>query len=142
MSDVVNLPLPNFDNDRSSTAHGGFAPNENMVKPLAENAFDPPILTQVTQLAEIVEQIHVRRSVRQKRLVIPDNFVVYLTEDAYDVCDVIDPKSYLEVITCSQSSMWIDARDDEMKSMVNMMFGNWWSYQETVRKLAASGYSK
>ena len=127
MPDVVTLPLPIFDNASSSTTQGGFAPNENVaehlaedvVEPLVENVVDPPVVAEVAQPAEPVEQIHVRRSARQKRPAITDDFVVYLSEDAYDIGVVVDPKNYLEAVTCSQSSMWTDAMHDEMKSMVN-----------------------
>ncbi|KAI5424368.1 hypothetical protein KIW84_030524 [Lathyrus oleraceus] len=74
--------------ERSSTAHGGFAPNENVVEPLVDNVIDPPIVTGVAQPTRTVKQIHVR---------IPIN--------------------YLEATTCSQSSMWADAMYDELKSM-------------------------
>lgn len=109
MPDIVTLSLPNFDNVGSSTAHGGSAPNENVVEhpfedvvePLVVNVVDPPIIAEVAQHDEPDEQIHVRRSVRQKRPDIPDDFVVYLSEDAYDVGIIINPKRYLEAITCS-----------------------------------------
>lgn len=119
MSGVVTLPQSNFDNASSSTTRGGFAPNENVVEPLIENVVYPHIVAEVAQPAKPVEQIHVRRSVKQKRPAISDDCVVYLSEDAYDVGIVIDPKNYLEDITCFQSSMWTDAMHDEMKSMVN-----------------------
>lgn len=72
-----------------------------MVEPLVKKVVDPPVRAGVAQPDEPVESIHVRRSVRQKRLVIHDDFVVYLSEDAYDVGIMIDPKNYLEAITCS-----------------------------------------
>lgn len=70
----VTPSLPNIDNVRSSTPHGGFAPNENVdehpvknvVGPLVKNIVDPSIVAEVVQPAEPVEQIHVRRPVRQK----------------------------------------------------------------------------
>lgn len=107
--DVVTFPLPNFDNVGLSTAHGGSAPNENVVEhpvedvvePLIENVVDPSVIAEVVKPDEPVERIHVRRSVRQERPVIPDDFVVYLSEDAYDVGIIIDPKNYLEDITYS-----------------------------------------
>lgn len=59
------------------------------------------IYDSVEQPDEPVEQIHVIRSVRQKRLVTFDDFVIYLSEDSYDVGIVVDPEKYLKVITCS-----------------------------------------
>lgn len=122
MLDVVTLSLPNFYNAISSTAHGGFSPNENVsehpvedvVEPLVENVMDPYVIVEVAQSDEPIEQIHVRRSVRQMQHAISNDFLVYLSEDACDVGIVIDPKTYLEVITCSQSSMWTDAMHDGM----------------------------
>lgn len=92
MPDVVTLSLPNFDNIGSSTTRGGFAPNKNVVEPIVENVVDRPIVAEVIQLVEPIEQIHVRRSVRQKWPAILDDFVVYLSEDAYDVHIVINYK--------------------------------------------------
>lgn len=89
-----------------------------MVEPLVENVVDPPIVTEIAQPAEPVEQIHVRRPVRQNQPVTPNDFVAYLSEHAYDVGIVIDPKSYIEAITFSQSSTWVD----EMESMINNDF--------------------
>lgn len=60
MSDVVTLSLSNFYNARSFTTHGGFAPNENVVEPLVEDVVDPPVIAEVAQPEELVEQIHVR----------------------------------------------------------------------------------
>ncbi|KAI5384190.1 hypothetical protein KIW84_071266 [Lathyrus oleraceus] len=72
--DVVTFPLPIFDNARSSTIRGGLTTNENVaehpienvIEPLVDNIVDPPIVDEVAQPAEPVEQIDVRRSVRQK----------------------------------------------------------------------------
>lgn len=127
MPDVVTLSLSNFDNVGSSTAHGVFAPNENVaehlvedvVVPLVENVVDHPIIAELAQPDEPVKQIHIRRPLRQKRPDIPDDFVVYLSKYAYDVGIVIDPKNDLKDITCSQSSMWTYTMYHEMKSMVN-----------------------
>lgn len=69
-------------------------PVENVVEPLIDNVVDPPIVAEVAQPAEPLEQIHVRRPVRQKRPTITDDFVVYLSEYAYDVGDVIHVTSY------------------------------------------------
>lgn len=75
MFDIVTLSMPNFDNARSSTAHGGFSLNENvveylvenLVEPLIENVIDLLVVAEVAQSTEPVEQFHVRRSVRQRR---------------------------------------------------------------------------
>ncbi|KAI5446846.1 hypothetical protein KIW84_014618 [Lathyrus oleraceus] len=93
MPGIVTLPLPNFDNASSSTTRGGLITNENvaelpienMVEPLIDNVVDPLIMIEVVQPAEPVEKIHVRRPVRQKQHDITDDFVVYLSDDAYYV---------------------------------------------------------
>ena len=87
--------MPNFDNVSSSTSRGGLTTYENVVEPLVYNVVDPLIVAEVAQPTESVEKIHVRRLVRQKWPAIANDFVVYLSEDAYDVGDVIDPKNYL-----------------------------------------------
>ena len=48
------------------------------------------------------------------RLVISDDYIVYLHEHEYDVGDVSDPTIYKEAIDSPQSNFWIDAIKDEM----------------------------
>ena len=58
-----------------------------------------------------------RRSERAHRLIISDDYIVYLQEHEYDMGDVTDPTTHKEAIGSPQSNFWIDEMKDEMTSM-------------------------
>ena len=49
---------------------------------------------------EHISQVPLRRSTRERIPAIGGDFQVYLSEDAYDIADIVDPKSYHEVVSC------------------------------------------
>jgi hypothetical protein len=55
-----------------------------------------------------------RRSQRVRRLAIPDDYEVYNTEE-FQMED--DPTSFEEVMRSDNSSKWLEAMEDEIKSM-------------------------
>ena len=59
----------------------------------------------------------VRRSQRERRSAIPDYYETYLSEDLYDIGKVDDPASFKEAIAHKNSDKWIEAMQDELKSM-------------------------
>ena len=61
--------------------------------------------------------IPLRRSKKERRPAIFDDYIVYLLEDEYDVDDISDPSTYKEAIVSPQSNFWISAMKDEMTSM-------------------------
>jgi hypothetical protein len=61
--------------------------------------------------------IALRRSHRQRKSAIPDDYVIYLQEYDYDVGSINDPVSYTKAINNVDSNKWIDAMKDELKSM-------------------------
>ena len=58
-----------------------------------------------------------RRSQRNRRPAISDDYMVYMYEDTNDIGKENDPTSYKEAIKSKHSSMWLDAMKDELKSM-------------------------
>jgi len=66
---------------------------------------------------ESQEPANLRRSQREKRSTIPDDYMVYLQESDLDVGIKNDPISFLQAIECNESDKWIDAIKDELKSM-------------------------
>ncbi|RZB53436.1 Callose synthase 5, partial [Glycine soja] len=56
-------------------------------------------------------------STRERKLAIGDDFHAYLSEDAYDIGDIVDPKNDQEVVSCPQSKMWKHAMNEKMQSM-------------------------
>ena len=58
-----------------------------------------------------------RRSTRTRKSAIPDDYVVYLGEHDFDIGSVSDPMTYKDAVTYPQSSMWVNAMQDEIASM-------------------------
>jgi hypothetical protein len=58
-----------------------------------------------------------RRSQREWRPAISNDYMVYMYEDTKDVGIETDPSSFKEVMKSRHSSEWLDAMKDEMKSM-------------------------
>ena len=69
----------------------------------------PDEVNQAPQPQIQVEEIPLRRSIRQRRLVIPPDYMVYLGEQDYDIGCVVDPVTYKDAVTCEQSDLWLDA---------------------------------
>ncbi|RVX10077.1 Retrovirus-related Pol polyprotein from transposon TNT 1-94 [Vitis vinifera] len=62
-------------------------------------------------------QVPLRRSTRERRSTISDDYVVYLQEHEFDMGLEDDPISVSQVKQSSNSEKWIEAMNDEMKSM-------------------------
>ncbi|RVX10784.1 hypothetical protein CK203_018368 [Vitis vinifera] len=69
------------------------------------------------QIQEPQVQMPLRRSTRERRNTISDNYVVYLQEHEFDMGLEDDPISVSKVKQSSDSKKWIEAMEDEMKSM-------------------------
>ena len=66
----------------------------------------------------IPQEVSLRRYIRERRSVIPDDYIVFLQEHEVDVNLVEDdPINLQQVLQSSKSHKWIDAMKDEMKSM-------------------------
>ena len=63
------------------------------------------------------QQSTLRRSQREHRPAISDDYVVYLQESDYNIGTSKDPVSFSQAIGCSDFDKWIDAMNDELKSM-------------------------
>ena len=93
----VSLSFVCFDNITSYAALETFVPLGNVVNLLVENVVDPLAMVEVIQPTKLVEQIVVRRLVRQRHFPIADDHLVYLNKDACDIGGVIDEFIYLEI---------------------------------------------
>ena len=60
-----------------------------------------------------------RRSQRERRPALPDDYVVYYGEVDYDIGEVIDPVTFLDVVHSPQYDKWNIAMKEEMLSMAN-----------------------
>ena len=63
------------------------------------------------------QQSTLRRSQREHRPAISDDYVVYLQESDYNIGTSKDLVSFSQAIGCSDYDKWIDAMNDELKSM-------------------------
>ncbi|RDX66947.1 hypothetical protein CR513_54228, partial [Mucuna pruriens] len=82
-----------------------------------DDEVDPPVMVETPQLIKIFAQIPLR-STRGRRPTIGNDFMVYLSEDAYDIGDIVDLKSYQKVVSCPQRDMWKHAMKKDMESML------------------------
>lgn len=78
---------------------------------------EEPVLHDVGDLSTNVDDGPLRRSQRNWRSSISDDYIVYLQEHEFDVGISSDPISFDEAIKSSQTSSWLDAMRDEMESM-------------------------
>lgn len=58
-----------------------------------------------------------QRSQRERRYVTHDDYIVYLTEEGCDIGSGDDPISSKKAITSDKSSKWLEAMNDQTKSM-------------------------
>jgi hypothetical protein len=58
-----------------------------------------------------------RRSQRERRSDIPNDYVVYMREDVNDIGKMDDPASYKEVMKSENSLKWCEAMEEELKSI-------------------------
>jgi hypothetical protein len=58
-----------------------------------------------------------RRSQRERRSVIPNNYVVYMNEDVNNIGKMHDPVSYKEAMKSENSLKWREAMEEELRSM-------------------------
>ena len=83
--------------------------------PVVETA--PDEVHQGSQVQDVTIATPVRRFTRERRLVIPPDYLVYIGEQDYDIGSVADLITYAEAVSCPQSELWLDAMRDEIQSM-------------------------
>ena len=75
-------------------------------------------------MVEEPQEVALRRSQRERRSAISDDYVVYLQESDFDVGTCKDPVSFSQAIKSNDSIKWIDAMNDELKSMDQNQVGD------------------
>ena len=109
-SQVTTIPAePVSDNQQNQEM-----PNVQLDEPEQEEE-PPQAVVQDPQPNQ--ENAQVRRSHRIRRSAITNFYQTYLSEDHYDIRRVDDPNSYKEAIASESSTKWIEAMEDELKSM-------------------------
>ena len=106
----VSIPTIAFDNDQvASPEH-----QDNVEQlPTQDEGIVPEEQTQQPQ-----EQMPLRRSTRERRNAIPDDYIVFLQEheDGIGVMED-DPINFHQAMQSSNSQKWIEAMNEEIKSM-------------------------
>ncbi|KAL0287277.1 UNVERIFIED_CONTAM: Copia protein [Sesamum angustifolium] len=84
-----------------------------------DNVIEPPIQETVTeeQTPTPQEPLPFRRSTRERRSALPDDYIVFLQEHEVDIGTKDDPINFHQAMECSNSQKWIDAMNEEIKSM-------------------------
>ena len=120
--EYVNIPI-------ITTGHGHIMIDDtiqNVQPEIVDTPGIPP--TQVMEPIQVHEevtqqpqepqvQVPLRRSIRERRSTISDDYVVYLQEHGFHMGLEDDPISVSQVKQRSDSKKWIEAMKDEMKSM-------------------------
>ena len=86
----------------------------NQVQPAPQDQIPQPISQPIPQPVAIEP---VRRSQRAKRSAIPDYYETYLSEDVYDIGNISDPATFRQAVSSENSTKWIEAMEDELRSM-------------------------
>ena len=68
-------------------------------------------------IVETPQPAVLRRSQRERRPAISDDYVVFLQESDFDIGIKMDPVSFSQAIESDDSSKWIDVMKEELKSM-------------------------
>ncbi|RVX18570.1 hypothetical protein CK203_006345 [Vitis vinifera] len=78
---------------------------------------EEPILIHEVEQQQPQLKVPLRRSIKERRTTIPDDYIVYLQEHEFDMGLEDDPISFSQVKQSVKSHKWIEAMKDEMKSM-------------------------
>ncbi|RVW60458.1 Retrovirus-related Pol polyprotein from transposon TNT 1-94 [Vitis vinifera] len=87
---------------------------DNVEQQINDQSLSNEIITD-EPIMEEPQQSTLRRSQREHRPVISDDYVVYLQEFDYDIGTSKDSVSFSQAIGCSDFDKWIDAMNDELK---------------------------
>ena len=123
-SDQVTIPITvqSINQDRTNTIAPMIIPNIVEEQPPIQIQ-DLPLVPEATPEEIAIQQpqleVPIRRSARERRKAISDDFVVYLNEHEFDMGLKDDPTSFSQAISCSDSDKWILAMKEELKSMAD-----------------------
>lgn len=78
---------------------------------------DPPTTNEIPQMNDAAPEIPVRRSQRQRRPTLLNDYHVYLGEADFDIGNIVNPMTFKEALNSDQADKWLGAMKDEMISM-------------------------
>ena len=109
--EYVDIPTAVIDIDR--------APIPDIVQeayPNQKNFQEPPVPEE--QTLPPPEPTPLRRSTRERRSAMPDDYIVFLQEHEFDIGAMEDdPINFSQALESSKSQEWIDAMNEEIKSL-------------------------
>ncbi|KAJ9564656.1 hypothetical protein OSB04_000622 [Centaurea solstitialis] len=109
--------------------------NTNEGVPLVQDNNEVPPTVEQTQQTQ---EVPLRRSTRERRSAIPDDYIVFLQEHETQIgVREDDPINLKEALSSSNSQKWIDAMADEMKSMKD---NDVWDLVELPKDAKPIGY--
>ncbi|RVW63464.1 Retrovirus-related Pol polyprotein from transposon TNT 1-94 [Vitis vinifera] len=79
----------------------------------------PPENIAIENDVEPLQPTPLRRSQRERRPAITDDYVVYLQESDFDIGITKDPVSFSQAMESDDSSQWMEAMNEELKSMAH-----------------------
>ena len=100
---IVSQPVQQGEENEQHNRDGSLPP-ENIA---IENVVEPP------------QPAPLRRSQRKRRYAITDDYVVYLQESDFDIGIRKDPVSFSQAMESDDSSKWMEAMNEELKSMAH-----------------------
>ena len=115
----VEIPPIAIDNDQDQASIPDIVQEAT---PDEDNVIEPPAhvqqLVPEEQTQQPQEPVPLRRSTRERRSAIPDDYIVFLQEHEVDIGVMEDdPINFRQAMESSNSQKWIDAMNEEIKSM-------------------------
>ena len=107
----VQVPLSCASSSRLVVPHV-VEPHNNQEE---QQVIDPMVNNE--PIIEQPQEIALRRSQRERKSAIPNDYVVYLHESENDLSVDDDPISFSQAMDCDNADKWLDAMKDELKSM-------------------------
>ena len=115
--ECVNIPTVAIDSDQTSIPD-----IVQDVNPDQDNIEEPPVQNQEIVIEEQTlqpqEPMSLRRSTRERRSTMPDDYIIFLQEHEVDIgVAKDDPINFRQAMKSSNSQKWIDAMNEEIKFM-------------------------
>ncbi|KAL0453406.1 UNVERIFIED_CONTAM: hypothetical protein Slati_1318700 [Sesamum latifolium] len=112
--EYVNIPSSTIDivKDFVPNSINGAIDQNNIIEPLIQET----VIEEQTPTPP--ESLPLRRSTRERRSTLLDDYIVFLQEHEIDIGIMgNDPINFHQAMKCSNSQKWIDAMNEEIKSM-------------------------
>ena len=103
---------------------------------------DHSVTEETPEMNDPAPEVLVRRSQRQRRPTLLNDYHVYLGETDFNIGHAVDPVTFKEALDSDQANKWLGAMKNEMTSMSIIKYGNSLIYLMGTNRLATNGYLK